>query len=330
MDIYNAGDNVAPKEIERRILGKTGLEVTVLGLGAGGNSRLGLSLGKSEDHAISVAKAGLEMGITMFDTANAYQTERAIGRALRGTERDRVVISSKHGYRDPQGDLLSAQAFEHGIDESLQLLGVDTSDIYFIHGLRRQHYELAVERYVPVFEKARQAGKIRYIGVTEGFESDTRHEMLQQAAQDDCWDVLMVGFNLLNPSARKSVLSETRRKGIATLGMFAVRGALIDEDHLRILLGRMKESGALDSSLAEEANLMEALNLVGVCESVSEAAYRFSAFEPGMDCVLSGTSNPAHLKANLAAVAKGPLPEHTLTRLEAVFGMVDSVSGQIR
>ena len=166
MNILNTGANSTPKDIERRILGKTGLEVTVLGLGSGGNSRLGLSLGKTEDHAISVAKAGLEMGITMFDTANAYQTERAIGQALRGAVRERVVISSKHGYRDRQGELLTAQAFEQGINESLQSLSVDTIDIYFIHGLRRQHYETAVERYVPVFEKARQAGKTRLLRST--------------------------------------------------------------------------------------------------------------------------------------------------------------------
>jgi aryl-alcohol dehydrogenase-like predicted oxidoreductase len=75
---------------------------------------------------------------------------------------------------------------------------------------------------------------------------------------------------------------------------------------------------------------MEALMLRGVCESFSEAAYRFSAFEPGMDCVLSGTSSARHLQENLEAVQRGPLPPETLKRLAELFGKVDVVSGQVR
>ena len=322
--------SVDPQKIEKRFLGRTGLEVTVLGLGAGGNSRLGLSLGKDEGHAEAVARSALEMGITMLDTAHAYRTEGAVGQALKDFSRQQVVISSKHGCLDKDGDLLSAQAFERGLDESLQALDVEQIDIYFIHGLRRSYYDAAVERFVPVLDQARQSGKIRFMGVTEAFETETRHEMLQRAVQDSFWDVVMVGFNFLNPSARKSVLVETQRKGIATLGMFAVRRALIDEERLKVLLGRMADAGDLDRAILQEPNLLAALGLEGVCETLSEAAYRFCAFEPGMDCVLSGTSSPAHLIANLDAVRKGPLPAQALARLEAVFGSVDSVSGQIR
>jgi aryl-alcohol dehydrogenase-like predicted oxidoreductase len=75
---------------------------------------------------------------------------------------------------------------------------------------------------------------------------------------------------------------------------------------------------------------METFRLNGVCESFSEAAYRFCAFAPGMDCVLSGTSSAGHLRENLRAVEKGPLPEETLARLDALFGQVDSISGQVR
>jgi aryl-alcohol dehydrogenase-like predicted oxidoreductase len=284
----------------------------------------------TEDHAAGVVRAALEMGITMIDTARYYGTEAPVGRALQGWQRDGLVISSKHGYLDPDRNLLSAEAFGRGVDESLRALGLETIDIYFIHGLRLPFYQAAVERFIPVLEQARQAGKIRFIGVTEAFESDTRHEMLSRAVQDDWWDSMMVGFNLLNPSARERVLAATQRKRIATLGMFAVRRALIDEDRLRILLGRMAEAGAIDPALAGEADLMASLGLRGVCDTLFEAAYRFAAYEPGMDCVLVGTSSADHLRANLHAVAKGPLPQAALDRLAQVFGRVDSVSGQIR
>ena len=334
--------------IEKRKLGKTGLQASVLGLGAGGNSRLGLSLGLDEAHAANVARAALEMGITLFDTARAYRTEAAVGQAIRGRRREELVIATKCGIHDEQRELLSAQAFEQGIDASLQALELEMIDIYFVHGLRLPFYEAAVERFMPVLERARQAGKIRCVGVTEAFESDTRHAMLQRALQDDCWQVMMVGYNLVNPSARRRVLAETKRKGIATLGMFAVRRGLIDEERLRGLLGRMAAgehgevqidpaasqidpaASQIDPALPAVPDLMAHLGLRGVCQTLAEAAYRFCAYEPWLDCVLNGTSSVEHLRLNLAAVQKGPLPAETLQRLEAVFGGVDSVSGQVR
>jgi aryl-alcohol dehydrogenase-like predicted oxidoreductase len=316
--------------IEQRTLGRTGLTVSILGLGAGGNSRLGLATGQTEEHAAEVVRAALDMGVTLIDTAHVYQTERAVGLALQGRKREGVVLSSKSPYLDANGQLLTPQAFAGNLESSLRKMGVETIDIYFIHGLGLDNYEESRERFVPVLEQARQAGKIRFYGVTEAFERDTRHAMLQRAVADDDWDVVMVGFNLINPSARESVLSATRQKGIGTLGMFAVRRALIDEEWLRALLQRLADQGDVDPALASAPNLMESMALNGVSETLSEAAYRFCAYEPGMDAVLSGTSSADHLRENLKAVQHGPLPEATLARLNQLFGKVDSVSGQVR
>ncbi len=316
--------------IEQRVLGKTNLQVSILGLGAGGNSRLGLSRGQSEAHAADVVRAALDMGVTLIDTARVYGTESAVGQALRGHRRDGVVLSSKSPYRGEDERLLTPQAFAENLDASLRNLGVETIDIYFIHGLTLPYYAAAREAFLPVLEQARQAGKIRFVGVTEAFERDTRHEMLQQAVHDDGWDVMMVGFNLLNPSARERVLAFTLQRGIGTLGMFAVRRGLIDESLLRVLLQRLADQGEVDPSLAAAPDLMERLSLTGVSRSLSEAAYRFCAYEPGMDAVLSGTSSAEHLRENLESVGRGPLPQPTLARLKELFGRVDSLSGQVR
>jgi aryl-alcohol dehydrogenase-like predicted oxidoreductase len=316
--------------IEQRTLGRTGLVVSLLGLGAGGNSRLGLSTGQTEEHAAEVVRGALDLGVTLVDTARAYGTERPVGLALRGRQRDRIVLSSKCPYLDENGSLLTPEAFSENLDVSLRDLGVEMIDLYFIHGLTLPFYASARERFIPALERARQAGKIRFMGVTEAFERDTRHEMLQQAVQDPDWDVVMVGYNFLNPSARERVLSVTRQKGIGTLGMFAVRRGLINETWLRTLLQRLADQGEIDPALAAAPNLMHSLALTGVSETLSEAAYRFCAFEPGLDAVLSGTSNAAHLKINLEAVQHGPLPGATLTRLDQLFGKIDSLSGQVR
>jgi aryl-alcohol dehydrogenase-like predicted oxidoreductase len=316
--------------VEQRTLGRTGLSVSILGLGAGGNSRLGLTSGQTEEHAAEVVRAALDLGITLIDTARGYHTERAIGRALRGRRRQGVTLSSKSPYLDERGQLLTPQAFADNLETSLRELGVEMIDIYFIHGLSLPYYEASRERFLPVLERARQMGKIRFFGITEAFESDTRHAMLQRAVKDNDWDVIMVGFNLLNPSARERVLAVTRQKGTGTLNMFAVRRGLIDETRLRVLLQRLADQGEIDPALATAPDLMESLGLKGVSETLSEAAYRFCAYEPGMDTVLSGTGSAAHLKANLEAVRHGPLPDAALGRLRQLFGSVDSLSGQVR
>src|SRR5512133_2161348 len=141
--------------IESRILGRTGLKVSILGLGGGGNSRLGLSNGQTEAHAAEVVRAALDMGVTLFDTARVYQTERAFGLALQGRRRDGVVLSSKSPYLDADGQLLTPQAFADNLDTSLRELGVETIDLYFLHGLALAYYEASRERYLPVLEQAR-------------------------------------------------------------------------------------------------------------------------------------------------------------------------------
>ncbi len=316
--------------VESRILGRTGLKVSLLGLGGGGNSRLGLSKGQTEAHAAEVIRAALDLGITLIDTARVYQTERAVGQAIKGRLREQVVISSKSPYLNDNDELLTSQDFQDNLDWSLRDLGLDMIDVYYIHGLTLPNYAACVQRFVPVLEQARQAGKIRFFGVTEAFEHDTRHEMLEKAVQENDWDVIMVGFNLINPSARERVLARARQKGIGTMGMFAVRRGLIDETWLRVLLKRLADNGDIDPGLADAADLMEALGLRGAASTLSEAAYRFCAFEPGMDCVLSGTSSQEHLQMNLEAVSRGRLPAEALHHLDQLFGKVESVSGQVR
>lgn len=316
--------------IESRRLGNTDLSASVVGLGAGGNSRLGLSAGQTMEHAAQVVQAALDAGVTLVDTARVYQTEHAVGMALKGRRRQEVVLSSKSPYLDRNRQLLTPDAFAANIDASLCEMAVEMIDIYFIHGLTHPYYAACRELYLPVLAKARQAGKIRYFGLTEAFETDTRHVMLQRAVQDDGWDVIMVGFNILNPSARERILALTRQKGIGTLGMFAVRRALIDENWLRILLQRLAETGEIETEFASATDLMHSMGLRGVSETLSEAAYRFCAYEPGLDVVLSGTGNSTHLRENLAAVQRGPLPHSSLVRLEQLFGKIDSISGQVR
>jgi len=208
-------------EMQRVKLGRTGLEVSAVGLGCGGHSRLGMAAGKDEAHATRVVEAALDLGIDFIDTARAYGTEAAVGKAIRG-KRDRVVLSTKALPAGASG-LLGQSELRDSIERSLERLGTDYIDVFHLHGVVVEHYRHCVDVLLPELERAKAAGKVRFVGITERFGTDTAHEMLKVALPDDRFDVIMVGHNLINPSARRSVFPITRKNDVGTLIMFAVR-----------------------------------------------------------------------------------------------------------
>src|SRR5215469_3916897 len=93
-------------------LGRTGLKVSVAGLGCGGFSRLGLGTGKSEADAVALVRQALDLGVNLFDTAAVYGTEEVLGKALKATPRDRVVITTKAWIPRREGRSAGARAVE--------------------------------------------------------------------------------------------------------------------------------------------------------------------------------------------------------------------------
>src|SRR5262245_12342895 len=139
-------------------LGRTEIEVSVAGLGCGGHSRLGLATGYDEAHAVRIVEHALELGIRFIDTASAYETEVAIGKAIRG-RRDEVVISTKAAAgRD--GRLATAAELAGSIEQSLRRLGADYIDIFHLHGVGPSQYEHCAEVLVPELKRQQEAGKI--------------------------------------------------------------------------------------------------------------------------------------------------------------------------
>jgi L-galactose dehydrogenase len=306
-------------------LGRTGLRVSVMGLGGGGHSRLGQRTGASAEQSHAVVRRALELGINFVDTAEAYGTEALVGAALREVRREDVILSTKKSLLT-DGRLIGAAELEHGLDASLERLGTDYVDIYHLHALRADHYDQAQAELVPALLKLREAGKIRFLGLTEQFAADTGHAMLARAVGAEPWDVLMVGFNILNQSARERVLAEARRRNIGVLCMFAVRDALSRPEQLRATIAELVRQGKLDPGAID---MNDPLGFVlRAAESMPEAAYRFCRAEPGIHVVLSGTGSVQHLEQNVAAIDRPPLPPDIHWRLVELFDGIDSVSGQ--
>lgn len=312
--------------MEFTTLGRTGIEVSRMGLGCGGHSRLGTASGGSEEDAIRVVREAISLGANFVDTAEAYGTEEIVGKAIKEFSREAVVISTKVGV-ERDGRRSTPEEYRERVLGCLKRLEVDYVDIIHIHGLSADHYAYAKDWLVPVLLDLQSEGRVRFLGVTEAFAPDPSHRMLALASEDDLWDVIMVGFNLLNQSARQSVLPWTQAKKVGTLGMFAVRTALSKPSRLSQLIREMATEGVVDES---EFNLEDPLGFLvadGVASSVTEAAYRFCLHEPGLDVILSGTGSVEHLRENARSLSMGPLPAEIVERLRRLFARVDNVSG---
>lgn len=314
-------------------LGRTGLQVSVAGLGTGGHSRLGLRQGASFEHSVALVRAALDRGVTLIDTAAAYGTEEIVGAALRG-RRDGVVLSTKAQVHkdgsDPAGiELIDGPELARRVDASLARLAVDQIDIMHLHAVGAHQYDHCRRELVPALLRLREAGKIRFLGLTERFASETDHVMLERALEDDVWDVLMVGYNLLNQTAASRVLPAARERDLAVLCMFAVREALISREAASLALERLVASGEVDAAEIEAADPLGFLLAEGVAESLPEAAYRFCRHSPGVSVVLTGTGSSHHLAENLRSITAPPLPPAIVDRLRHIFRHATSASGQL-
>lgn len=312
-------------------LGKTGLNVSSAGLGCGGHSRLGQAYGNSTAQSIAIIHAAMDMGVNFIDTATAYGTEPIVGEAIEG-RRDEVIISTKRtifqqGTSPTGNELLTGAEFITGVEDNLKLLGTDHIDILHLHGVFANQYDHCVQELVPALQQLQDQGKIRFLGVTERFIRDTNHTMLSRALEDDVWDVVMTGFNMINPSARHTVLPKTQEKNTGTIIMFAVRRALSDPEATAEIISELISAGLIDPSDLDTENPFSFLLAPNCASSVTEAAYRFCRHEPGAHVVLTGTGSLEHLKENLEVLQMPALPTEAQNKLRNIFGNVDSVSG---
>jgi aryl-alcohol dehydrogenase-like predicted oxidoreductase len=305
--------------MEYTTLGRTGLKVSVAGLGTGGFSRLGLGTGKDEAHAISIIRAALDLGVNLFDTAAAYGTEAVLGKALRGTPREQVVICTKA----PFGISAAGSSPERAVaslDRSLQELGTDYIDVYQLHGVSPAAYDHAREVIAPALLREKEKGKFRHLGITETAPGDPRHEMVQRACRDGLWDVAMIAFHMMHQNARTDVFPLTREHRVGTLLMFAVRNIFSRPERLAATMRELADTGELPRELAANPDPLGFLVHPDGAGSVIDAAYRFVRHEPGVDVVLFGTGDVAHLRTNIASLLKPPLPEADRDRLAGLFG----------
>ncbi|MGD1901410.1 MAG: aldo/keto reductase [Geitlerinemataceae cyanobacterium] len=312
-------------EMEYVTLGRTGLRVSVAGLGSGGHSQLGLKTGKGRDSAIAIVRQAIDWGVNLLDTAEAYGSESVIGQAIRETPRDRLVLSTKKQPLDDRGRVITPQTLKRSLWRSLKALNTSYVDIYHLHGVKPQHYDRVVESLMPTLLQLRDWGDIRAIGVTESFTKDPSHAMLARALEDDGWDVVMAGFNCLNQTARREVFPKAATAGAGVMGMFAVRNALRNPQKLAAAVEVLQRDGAIAPDVTSE-QVLALLDRADV-RSLTDLAYRYCRHQPGIDTVMFGTGCFDHLHQNIASLLRPALPEEVVAYLDRAFAAVDAFTG---
>ena len=131
--------------MEFRKLGRTNLQVSVLGLGGGGRSRLGRAYEASPDDVSRLVRRALELGINLFDTAADYGTEELLAPALGEVARESFVLSTKFGPTARETGLKPAVALRTSLQDSLRRLQTEYVDVLYLHGARADQYDTIAE-----------------------------------------------------------------------------------------------------------------------------------------------------------------------------------------
>ncbi|MGB7182251.1 MAG: aldo/keto reductase, partial [Burkholderiaceae bacterium] len=279
---------------------------------------IGLTRGASTEESVALIREAIDLGVYFLDNAENYGTESIVGKALAQVDRSAIVVSTKTQVRK-NGAQVPAEQIMLSIDLSLQRLATDYIDIFNLHGVSPEDYDYALNELAPVLVKAKQAGKIRHIGITETSPRDPEQNMLHRAVQEEPWEVVMLAFNMMNQGASHKILPITKQRGIGTLIMFAVRNVFSQPDTLRKTLQSLAASGQIPPELALEDNPLESLVRQAGAYNVTDAAYRFARHQPGADVVLFGTGNRAHLATNINSINSPPLKPAAVENIHALF-----------
>jgi len=310
--------------MEYKKFGRTGLDVSVAGLGCGGNSRLGQNAGKSVAESVALVREAIDLGVNIFDTAANYGTEPIVGEAIKAMPRERVVVATKAAIRKGEA-LIPTETVIKSLEASLRHLDTDYVDVFQPHAVPPWAYDHVREKLVPALLREKEKGKIRHIGVSETSPGDHSHSMLQRAVEDDVWEVAMLGYHMMHQQARAKIFPRTMANGIGTLIMFVVRNIFSRPGHLQKAMQELAKDGLVSAELAAQENPLDFLIHEGGASSLTDAAYRFVRHTPGADVVLFGTGSREHLRTNIESILKPPLPEADVAKLHDLFGHLQGV-----
>jgi aryl-alcohol dehydrogenase-like predicted oxidoreductase len=292
--------------MKKRLLGRSGLEVSALGLGCMGMSEF--YAGATEEESVATLHQALELGLDFLDTADMYgpfKNEELVGRALKG-RRDQVVLATKFGnMRGEDGSFLGVCGRPDYVrtccDASLKRLGTDRIDLYYQHRVDRS---VPIEETVGAMAELVQAGKVRYLGLSEAAPAT-----LRRAHAEHPIAALQTEYSLWTRDPEDEILPTVRALGIGFVaysplgrgfltGRFRTFEDLDEKDYRRFSPRFQGENFQKNLELVDRVT--ELAKAKGVNPSQLALAWVLAQDEHIVP--IPGTTRRSHLLENLAAL----------------------------
>lgn len=309
--------------IEKRRLGKSGIEITKLGLGLWAIG--GTEWGETDDkESLDMISAALELGINFFDTADIYgdgHSEVLLGRAMQG-RREKFIVASKIGWdgfdHEKQVSVYTTvDKLVAGVESSLQRLGTDYLDLIQCH---IDFHEPNMDIYVEGFQKLQAQGKVRAYGV-----STSDFEYLQEFNADNKTSTLQIDYSILNRTPEKDIFPYTMAHDIGVL----VRGPLA----MGILTGKFTRTSTFGEGdfrqnwvrnenenqiFQNDLDKVEKLEPLANGRTLAQMAIQFVMQHPAVTVAIPGAKRISQLKDNLKAALLPELTEDDLKVIDSV------------
>jgi aryl-alcohol dehydrogenase-like predicted oxidoreductase len=277
--------------------------------------------------------------VNYFDTAVQYgdgESEKNLGRVLQNLKPADAVVGTK--VRLPSAEFGSiAATVTQSLDGSLARLRRERVDIFHLHnaitedgGGEALSVAQVLEEVVPAFERLRQQGKTRFLGLTAIGDTGALHRVIDAGG----FDSAQVVYNMLNPSAAEALpknypaqdygrlFDHTRTAGTGVIGIRVLAGGALSGSAERHPIASPPPE-PIGSAMSYDADIARARRLMplvaeGFAASLTEAATRFAIGDAAVGTILVGMATPQQFEDALAAVEKGPLPPAALERLKTL------------
>jgi aryl-alcohol dehydrogenase-like predicted oxidoreductase len=301
--------------LKKRVLGKSGIEVTEIGLGlwAAGGGDWGEADSRADAAALAAIETALDAGVTFFDTADVYgpwHSEILLGKAMQG-RRDRFVVATKIGWQgfDQANNCSGYKTVDqviNGFETNLQRLQTDYVDIIQFHIDFR---ESTMEVFLEAFEKLQTAGKVRAFGVSSG-----DFDYIRAFSENRNCATLQIDYSILNRTPELEILDYCKAQEIGVIvrgalamglltGKFTENVSFPDDDFRQKWLTDPEQHAEFRKDLAKVRALQP---LTGPERTLAQAALQFVLEHDAVTTVIPGARTAGQVQANLSS-AEAPV-----------------------
>lgn len=300
--------------MEKRTLGKTGLELPILSFGA---SSLGAEFRSVQlDEIFESVRVALELGLNFIDTSPFYgrgMSEVLLGIALREVPRDQYTLCSKLGRYDVGHFDFSAKRVVESVDVSLHRLGTDHLDIILCHDIEFIPLPQIVNETLPALRRIQQSGKVRFVGIS-GYPMKI-FDVVSSQAELDC--ILSYNqYTLQNTRLADELVPKLKAKNIGIMngGPFAAR--LLTNATLPVWFRDPKEVQAAARQAAEHCQKR------GI--DIAQLALQFSCANKDMATTIAGSANPNNIRKWVQWL-ESPVDTELMSEVIAILSPVKNV-----